>query len=55
MKLLNVMMAVAVCAIFLLIAYQADAPDTTLDPNPMKRNQEQFTRMQLTYDSESVK
>ena len=54
MKFLNVIFAIAVCTIFLLIAYHADT-DTTHDPNPMKHNQEQFTRMQLTYDKESLK
>lgn len=54
MKILNVLFAIAVGTIFLLLAYQADAPDTTHDPNPMKHNQDQFTRMQVTYEKTSI-
>lgn len=55
MKILNVIFAITVCTIFLLIAYGADGPDTIQEPNPMKQNQEQFTRMKLTNYTESVK
>jgi hypothetical protein len=55
MKILNVIFAIAVGTIFLLLAYQADVPDSTHDPNPMKHNQDQFTRMQVTYEKELEK
>ncbi|WP_157276586.1 hypothetical protein [Paenibacillus sp. Soil766] len=55
MKLLNVLLVVALGTMFLLLAYQAKAPDSTHDPNPMKHDQNQFARMQLTYYTESVK
>lgn len=55
MKILNVIFAIAVGSIFLLLAYHADVPDTTHDPNPMKHNQDQFARMGLTYNLQSVK
>lgn len=55
MKLWNVLFIVAVGVTFLMIAYQADAPSEARDPNPMKMNQEQFTRMQLKTHTETVK
>ncbi|NQX59562.1 hypothetical protein [Paenibacillus qinlingensis] len=56
MKVLNVIFAIAaVSTILLLLAYHADAPDITQDPNPMKHNQEQFARMGLTNNLQSVK
>ncbi|MDR6552983.1 hypothetical protein [Paenibacillus qinlingensis] len=47
--------AVAACILLLLLAYQADTPDRTQDPHPMKHNQEQFSRMQPAYDKDSAK
>ncbi|WP_171637988.1 hypothetical protein [Paenibacillus plantarum] len=55
MKILNVIFAIAVGTMFLLLAYQADVPDSAHDPNPMKHNLDQFTRMQVTYEKESEK
>ncbi|MGO4497941.1 hypothetical protein AB4114_18835 [Paenibacillus sp. 2RAB27] len=55
MKILNVIFAIAVCTIFLLLAYQADVPDSTHDPNPMKHNLDQFNRMQVTYEKDVKK
>ncbi|CAN7680660.1 hypothetical protein LJR153_005388 [Paenibacillus sp. LjRoot153] len=52
MKILNVIFAIAVGTIFLFFAYQAEAPDSTHEPNPMKHNQDQFTRMQVTYNKD---
>lgn len=55
MKLLNVLLVIAMGMTFLLLAYQADTPDSTHDPNPMKHNQDQFTRMQVSYEKDSTK
>jgi hypothetical protein len=55
MKILNLLLVVATCFFLLLIAFDADAPSATADPNPMKQNQDQFTRMQPTYYAETSK
>lgn len=55
MKILNLLLIVAACFFLLLIAFDADVPSATADPNPMKQNQDQFTRMQPTYYAETSK
>ncbi|MDQ0873718.1 hypothetical protein QFZ77_002377 [Paenibacillus sp. V4I3] len=55
MKILNLLLVVAACFFLLLIAFDADSPSTAADPNPMKQNQDQFTRMQPTYYAETSK
>lgn len=56
MKILNLLLIVAACCFLLLIAFDADSPTSTAaDPNPMKQNQDQFTRMQPTYYAEISK
>lgn len=55
MKFWNVLFIVAAGVMFLMIAYQADAPSEARDPNPMKVNQEQFFRMQLKTPTETLK
>lgn len=55
MKFLNVITAVAIGTVFLWIAAQADTPDTTREPNPMKVNQEQFARIEQANYAELVK
>lgn len=54
-KILNVLLVAAACCFLLFIAFNANSPDSTADPNPMKQNQEQFTRMQPTYYAETSK
>ena len=55
MKLLNVLLVIALGTMFLLLAYQADTPDSAYDPNPMKHNQDQFNRMQVTHEKDLTK
>lgn len=55
MKILNLLLIVAACCFLLLIAFDAESPSTVADPNPMKQNQDQFTRMQPTYYAETSK
>lgn len=54
-KILNVLLVAAACCFLLLMAFNANSPGTAADPNPMKQNQEQFTRMQPTYYAEISK
>lgn len=55
MKILNVLLVMAACFFLLFMAFEADAPAKNEEPNPMKRNQEQFARIQQTYYAEDVK
>jgi hypothetical protein len=57
MKILNVLLFIAVCAVVVGIGIQADAPNskTSADPNPMKVNQEQFDRIEPSYYANSSK
>lgn len=55
MKILNLLLVMAACFFLLLIAFDADSPSTAADPNPMKQNHDQFTRMQPTYYAETSK
>ncbi|MCY9663603.1 hypothetical protein M5X11_01215 [Paenibacillus alginolyticus] len=55
MKILNLLLIMAACCFLLLMAFDADSPSTAADPNPMKQNQDQFTRMQPTYYAETSK
>lgn len=54
-KILNVLLVAAACCFLLLVAFHANSPGSFVDPNPMKQNQEQFTRMQPTYYAETSK
>ncbi|NEW07818.1 hypothetical protein GK047_17600 [Paenibacillus sp. SYP-B3998] len=55
MKILNLLLICVACFFLLLLAFDSDSPATPKDPNPMKSNQEQFTRIQPTYYAETSK
>ncbi|MEC0231137.1 hypothetical protein [Paenibacillus alba] len=55
MKILNVLLVMAACTFLLLMAFGADTPSETADPNPMKQNQDQFARIQHSYYAETSK
>jgi hypothetical protein len=55
MKILNLLLVCAACFFLLLLAFGADSPSPTADPNPMKNNQEQFARIQPAYYAETSK
>ncbi|MDD9265970.1 hypothetical protein ACFPES_02880 [Paenibacillus sp. GCM10023248] len=55
MKILNVLLVIAACLFLLFIAFEADPPSQESEPNPMKQNQDQFTRIQQTYYADDVK
>jgi hypothetical protein len=50
MRILNVILFAAACAVIVLLAAQSDpgAASAAKDPNPMKGNQQQLIRMQQT-------
>jgi hypothetical protein len=50
MRMLNVILFLAAVAVIFFIGAQSDSPSSAAmkDPNPMKANAEQFSRMQQT-------
>lgn len=46
MRILNWLLVAAACSVLLLIAYFAEPADSKWEPNPMKSNQAQHTRVQ---------
>lgn len=55
MKILNLLLVIAACFYVLVIAFDAESPSKSADPNPMKQNQEQFTRIQPMYYADNSK
>ncbi|MFD0692525.1 hypothetical protein ACFQZT_00305 [Paenibacillus sp. GCM10027628] len=55
MKILNLLLICAACCVLFLLAFGADSPGSSADPNPMKQNQEQFARIQPAYYADNSK